>query len=63
MAIKNRKTYVNQCWLNSQIDSLNTWLSVHQASTKESLLNRMKRDYYINKLIVLDESYLNFVQI
>lgn len=63
MAIKNVKHYVNENCLNANIEALNNWLDANPTGSKERTLTIIKRNYYVNKIIELDKSPFNCIQL
>ena len=55
---------VSKQWLENQIKKLNDWLTANEKGNHfEYAPNKQKRDYYVNKLIELEESQLSTIKI
>lgn len=55
---------VTKEWLENKIKDLNEWLFIHEKGNHfEYAPNKQKRDYYVNKLIELEENQLETIKI
>jgi hypothetical protein len=55
---------VSQEWLGIKIKELNDWLFVNEKATPlEYTQNKNARDYYVNKLIELEENQLETIKV
>jgi hypothetical protein len=55
---------VTKEWLEKKIKDLNDWLFIHEKGNHfEYAPNKQKRDYYVNKLIELEENQLETIKI
>lgn len=53
----------NRSWLNFQIANLNSWLNRHDKSHPDYRIRRHNRDYYVRRLIELEENNLETVAV
>lgn len=55
---------VNKDWLNNRIAELNIWLHNHSEVNKdETRIKKHNRDYYVAKLIELEENNYKMIQL
>lgn len=55
---------VNKDWLDSQIKELNLWLHNNSGADKEEIrIKKHNRDYYVAKLIELEENEFKMIEI
>jgi hypothetical protein len=55
---------VTQHWLETKIAALNAWLFANEKGIHfEYASNKQKRDYYVNKLIELEENQLETIKV
>lgn len=54
---------VTQQWLESKIKSLNDWLQNNSTAHFEYARTKQKRDYYVMRLIELEENGLETIKI
>lgn len=50
-------------WLEQKVADLNNWIQQHPETHFEYRLKVQNRNYYVNKLIELEESNLKFIKI
>lgn len=54
---------VNKDWLTNRIEELNIYLFNSGESENEKRLKKHERDYYVQKLIVLEENNYKLIQL
>ena len=54
---------VNKNWLSIKVEQLNDWLDSHSTKHFEYRLKRQNRDYYVRKLIELEENHLESIAV
>lgn len=55
---------VSKVWLDRKIKELNDWLIAHEKGIHfEYAQNKQKRDYYVHKLIELEENQLTKIKV
>ncbi|MFY8187520.1 MAG: hypothetical protein ACOVLC_06115 [Flavobacterium sp.] len=55
---------VNKEWLEKKVKELNDWLREHEKGTHfEYAQKKQNRDYYVNKLIELEESGIQKIKV
>lgn len=55
---------VSKEWLERKIKTLNEWLTANSAGIHfEFAPNKHKRDYYVNKLIELEENQMETIKV
>lgn len=54
---------VNKDWLENQIKELNQWLFHNSSKTDEQRINEHNRNYYVAKLIELEEKNLKLIEL
>lgn len=54
---------VNKSWLEKKIAYLNEWLFYNPTKSPEKWQNEHDRNYYVNKLIELEENNFKLIQV
>lgn len=54
---------VSKIWLENKIGELNKWLFENNEKHFQYALKQQNRDYYVNKLIELEENNLNTIKV